>query len=103
MLLESRTLRETVDHAFFASSDSFSAEYGVRWLRQYGLPLRAIGGAVTQSPLASQEAEELTGMPCLGVERIMDGTLRETLGSGRRPVLNERDDVYAPGAVARSG
>jgi hypothetical protein len=103
MLLESRTLRDTVDHAFFASSDSFSAEYGVRWLRQYGLPLRAIGGAVTQSPLASQEAEELTGMPCLGVERIMDGTLRETLGSGRMPVLNERDDIFAPGAVARSG
>jgi hypothetical protein len=87
---------------FFAATDALSAATGVRVLRDYGLPLRATAGAVTQSLLSSQEAEEATGLPSLSTERIMDGTLQELLGSERVPQLSERDRVYAPGAVGES-
>jgi hypothetical protein len=96
MLLESAEFRQSVDHVFFAASDSLSAESGVRSIRGYGLPLRAIAGSVTQSLLASREAEEAVGMPCMSIERIMDGTLKELLGAGRTLEWNTRDDVFAP-------
>jgi hypothetical protein len=101
MMLGSGTIRDSVDHVFFAASDSLSAEHGVRSIREYGLPLRAIAGAVTQSPLASREAEEAVGMPCMSTERIMDGTLKGVLGTGRALQWSARDDVFAPtGEVA---
>ncbi len=102
MLLESQLLRDTVDHVFFASSDSLSADYGVRRVRRYGLPLRAVAGAVIQSPLASREAEEVSGVTCLSTERMTNGTLSEMLGIGRELTLDERDDAYEPGAVGRT-
>jgi hypothetical protein len=35
-------------------------------------------------------------MPCLSIERIMDGTLREVLGTGHALEWSTRDDVFAP-------
>jgi hypothetical protein len=96
MLLESAEFRRSADHVFFAAGDSLSAESGVRLVRQYGLPLRATAGSVTQSPLASREAEETLGMPCMSIERIMDGTLKEVLGTGRVLEWSARDDIFAP-------
>jgi hypothetical protein len=96
MMLDSGAIRDSVDHVFFAASDSLSAESGVRSIREYGLPLRATAGSVTQSPLASREAEEALGMPCMSIERIMDGTLKEMLGTGRALEWSTRDDVFAP-------
>lgn len=84
MLLDSEEFRTSVDHLFFAASDSLSAESGVRFLQRYGLPLRATGGSVTQSALASREAEEAAGLPCLSTDRIMEGALGELLGDGAR-------------------
>ena len=101
MMLGSELLPDSVDHVFFAASDSLSAEHGVRSMREYGLPLRAIAGSVTQSPLASREAEETLSLPCMNIERIMDGTLKEVLGTGRALEWSARDDVFAPtGEVA---
>ena len=96
MLLESAEFRRSADHVFFAAGDSLSAESGVRLVREYGLPLRATAGSVTRSPLASREAEEVLGMPCMSIERIMDGTLKEVLGTGRALEWSTRDDVFAP-------
>jgi len=96
MLLESAEFRRSADHVFFAAGDSLSVESGVRSIREYGLPLRATAGSVTQSPLASREAEEALGVPCMNTERIMDGTLKEVLGTGRALEWSARDDVFAP-------
>jgi hypothetical protein len=96
MLLESAEFRRSADHVFFAAGDSLSAESGVRLVREYGLPLRATAGSVTQSPLASREAEVALGMPCMSIDRIMDGTLKEVLGTGRALEWSARDDVFAP-------
>ncbi|MCG8346690.1 MAG: hypothetical protein MI924_02780 [Chloroflexales bacterium] len=73
MLLENPLFRETVDHVFFAATDSLAAECGARYLYEYGLPLRALAGLLTMSPLATREAEEATGLPCLNIERMLAG------------------------------
>ena len=36
------------------------------------------------------------GMPCMNTKRIMDGTLKEVLGTGRALEWSARDDVFAP-------
>lgn len=80
MMLDSDKVIGGVDHVIFAAGDSLSAESGVRSLKERGLPLRGISGVVTLSLLASREAEEATGIPCLSTEEIMDGALAEALG-----------------------
>src|SRR5215203_2348859 len=50
MLLESAEFRRSADHVFFAAGDSLSAESGVRSMREYGLPLRAIAGLLRKAP-----------------------------------------------------
>lgn len=99
MLLDSQEFRETVDHLFFAASDSLSAECGVRLVREYDLPLRATAGSVTQSVLASREAEEAAGIPCLSIDRIMDGTLKDLLDAGRDLGFANRELALSPGTV----
>jgi hypothetical protein len=84
MLLESGVLHETVDHVFFAANDSLSAESGVRALRRAGLPVRATTGVVTRSPLAAREAEATTDLPCISVERMIEGEIPRLL----RPLLS---------------
>lgn len=79
MLLESMTVRASVDHLFFAAGDSLGAESGVRRLRADGWPLRAVTGLVTASPLASREVEEEVGAPCLSIEQMLEGRLFELL------------------------
>ena len=83
MLLRSEEFRAAVDHVFFAANDSLSAESGVRHLRAYGLPIRAVSGVLTQSPLGVREAEEATGVPCLSAVQIREGAALELLGASR--------------------
>ena len=85
LLLESADFRAGVDHAFFAATDSLSAECGARRLREYGLPLCAVAGTVTRSPLATREAEEATGVPCLSIGRMLAGEVLPLLQGARRP------------------
>ncbi|HKH10136.1 MAG TPA: hypothetical protein VKA73_03225 [Rubrobacter sp.] len=80
MMLDSERILETVDHVLFAAGDSLSVECGVRFVRELGLPLRATSGAITRSLLSVREAEEVTGVPCLGTEELMNGRLTEALG-----------------------
>lgn len=101
MLLESAEFRDVADHVFFAAGDSLSAESGVRFVQDYGLPLRATAGAITQSVLATREAEDATGLPCLSVKRIMDGTLMEMLDTGRRLESNGRNRDYVTSPIGR--
>jgi hypothetical protein len=83
MLLDNVEFRQSIAHVFFAASDSLSAECGARAVKAYGLPLRALAGAFTQSPLAMREAEAATGFRCLSVEQMMLGGVLETMGIDR--------------------
>lgn len=105
MLLQSAELRETVNHVVFAAMDSLSAESGVRHLRQYGLPLRAISGMLTRSPLGMREAEEATGVPCLETAKLETGAASVLLGVNRRlrsrTLARDTQPVPTNGAVAK--
>jgi hypothetical protein len=80
MLLESATFRATVDHVLFAAGDSMAMESGVRYLQHTGWPVRAATGAVTQCPALMREVEDITGLPCLSMDRILVGDLLPHLG-----------------------
>lgn len=79
MMLENAAFAEEVDHVYFAAGDSLAVHCGVRQLSDYGLPLRGTSGSITASPLASREAEEITGVPCLRPEKLVEGGALRTL------------------------
>lgn len=99
MLLESDEFRSTIDHLLFAANDSLSAESGERHLRKLNLPLRAITGKATQSPLLIREIQEVTQTPCLTIEQILDGLALELLILEASQTRKQAFDAYRHEAV----
>ena len=69
-LLESETFRNIVDGVMFCAGDAMGAAMGVEWLRRRQLPVFAISGALTASPLACREAERAGDLPILDLARL---------------------------------
>ena len=69
-LLESARLRANIDVVIFAANDAMGACGGAEWLIQRNLPLVAISGCVSSSPLAAREASMATGLAVLGLEAL---------------------------------
>lgn len=61
-----------VDTTLFASSDALGASAGVAWLTRRGLPLLALTGVLSSSPLAMAEAVAETGRPVWGPAQLSD-------------------------------
>ena len=59
------TLNNFVDGLIFTAHDAMGADAGVQRLRQSRLPVLALSGMITQSPLAVRETQEATGLPVL--------------------------------------
>lgn len=57
----------------FAAGDAMGAAGGVHWLREHGLPVLAVSGLVSASPLGAREAEQASGVPVVGVQKLADG------------------------------
>lgn len=83
-LLESIVFHQLVDGALFASTDALSAAGAVEYLRERDVPLLAISGVVSASPLATREAEAITGLPVIDVAGLRDPGRLEELMAGRR-------------------
>jgi hypothetical protein len=62
-LLESAAFREAVSGIVFASGDAMGAIAGAEWLQKRELPLIALGGVLTSSPLQRRESMQVTGLP----------------------------------------
>jgi hypothetical protein len=62
---------EIADGIAFAAVDSLSACHGVQILREHRLPVRAVTGLVTRSPLASREIQ--VGVPVLSPADLVAG------------------------------
>jgi hypothetical protein len=62
-----------VEAVILATGDALSARAGVEILRGLDLPVRAISGVVSRSPLASREAQAATGLPVLTVAELAAG------------------------------
>ncbi len=69
-LLSSSQFKNIVDGVIFASDSAVGAKMGMMWLQEHGLPMLALSGAVTRSPLAVIEAKEATGLPVLNLESL---------------------------------
>jgi hypothetical protein len=84
LLLRSEAFRERVDGCIFSSGEAMGAIAGAEWLRKQGLPLLALSGAMTRSPLSSTEASAATGIQTLGLEQLRDpSAARRLLVSAR--------------------
>lgn len=74
-LILSQTFRNMVDSVIFAAADAMGALAGIAWLERHGLPLRALSGAVTASPLAVAEIAGEIELPVVGPDEIAAGVL----------------------------
>jgi hypothetical protein len=68
-----RRLPGFADAAVFAAVDALSARSGVALLREIGVPVRAVSGLVTRSPLAARETAAATGLPVLSPAALATG------------------------------
>ena len=71
-LLVSSPFRALVDEVIYAASDAMGALAGVGWLRQKGLPVSALSGILSLSPLATKEALAATGLRVLSRGELCD-------------------------------
>lgn len=58
------------DGVIFAANDALGAQAGVSWLATRQLPVIAITGVLTSSPLATREAAAATGLPAFNTESL---------------------------------
>jgi hypothetical protein len=68
------------DTVVLAAVDALSARSGVEILRGLGLPVQALSGLVSRSPLASREAVAAIGLPVLSPRSLADGAALELIG-----------------------
>ena len=78
-LVCSPVFRNAVDGMLFAAGEAMGAAAGSRWLVDRGLPVLALSGVMTMSPLARREAEEATGLPVVGREDLIDEVIAHEL------------------------
>jgi hypothetical protein len=68
------------DAVVLAAVDALSARSGVEILRGLRLPVQALSGLVSRSPLASREAAAAVGLPVLSPRSLADGAALELIG-----------------------
>ncbi len=71
-LLRSPTFRKRVDGILFCAGDAMGAAMGVEWLRRENLPVFAVAGSLTASPLACREVARAIDLPVLDLARLAD-------------------------------
>lgn len=84
MIAASPWFREIVDAVLFAAPDAMSLFAGVTLLRQHALPLVAVSGVVTMSPLAMREARGAIDVPVLTVSDLENPEMITPLVFARR-------------------
>lgn len=87
-LLSSPLFASTVNDVIFAAGDAMGAAAGVEWLRRKGLPVRAVSGLLTASPLAITEAANATGLPVFDKQRLRDAAIATELGMYSKVALS---------------
>ncbi|MDQ3738975.1 MAG: DUF1611 domain-containing protein [Actinomycetota bacterium] len=71
VLLGSALLADVTDAVVFAACDALSAVGGVGTLRRLGLPVVAVSGVVTASPLATRETQAGLDLPVLTPDELI--------------------------------
>jgi hypothetical protein len=78
-LLASSAFKKHIEMIVLASSDAMGASTGIEWLKKNELPLFAVSGVVTRSPLAIREVIENTGVPVLTPEVLSSADVVDVL------------------------
>lgn len=78
-LLDSPVFARLVDGVIFAAGDAMGATAGVEWLRRKKLPVTAVSGLLTASPLAVIEAAKATGLPILDKKALRSPSIVNVL------------------------
>ncbi|QCU78831.1 DUF1611 domain-containing protein [Citricoccus sp. SGAir0253] len=78
-LLRDPLFQEVVDRVVFAAGDALGAVAGVRELQAAGLDVAAVSGVLTSSPLATEEARAVLGVPVLDTYGLTDPALATAL------------------------
>ncbi len=78
-LLTSQVLKDKVDGMLFAAGEAMGAKSGVEWMQKLGIPLFAVSGTLTMSPLAMQEVEVYTDVPILTKKALSSPTIMKYL------------------------
>lgn len=78
-LLNSRVFAKTVDSVILAAGDVTDAAVGVEYLKRKKLPVTAISGRLTASPLAIVEAIDAAGLPVLDQAALRSQTIVDVL------------------------
>ncbi|MGA8009023.1 MAG: DUF1611 domain-containing protein [Thiomonas sp.] len=90
-LLQSTKFAKMVDAVVFAAPDAMSVLAGADWLHKHGLPIVAISGVLTTSPLAMREAMASVDLPVHTAEELTTPHIVSTL----LPILQR----LSPGAA----
>ena len=74
-LLSSKELSQKVDGLIFAAGEAMGGRAGVEWLKRLDIPVLALSGALTCSPLAVREAENVLNIPVLTKKALTSPTI----------------------------
>ncbi len=72
-LVKSPLFARLVDNVVFAAGDALGAASGVTWLREQGINVIGVSGALTAAPLAVRECATLIDLPMLDLNTLHDG------------------------------
>ncbi|MGN9758376.1 DUF1611 domain-containing protein [Streptomyces sp. SD31] len=81
-LIQTPEFRTGVDGIVFAAGDAISAVAGVRLLRDEGLPVLALSGVLTSSPLATAEAVGSVDIPAYTAAALSNPSLADQMLAG---------------------
>jgi len=73
-LLSSPRTAQRLDAVLLAAADSMGALMGSSWLRGRRLPLRAVTGLLTSSPLATREAQQQLDVEVVSTRALLNST-----------------------------
>ncbi|NBQ67988.1 MAG: DUF1611 domain-containing protein [Nitrosomonadaceae bacterium] len=78
-LLDSKVFARAVDSVIFAAGDAMGAVAGIEHLKRKKLPVSAVSGRLTASPLAIIETENATGLPVFDKAALSSPTIASAL------------------------
>lgn len=73
--------RAIVDRVLFAAGDALGATAGVAWLRHHGIPIAAVSGLLSASPLAAREASAALDVPVHDLDALGAPGIAAALGA----------------------
>jgi hypothetical protein len=79
MLLRSTHVARRVDGCLFSAGEAMGALSGLRWLHEQALPVLAVAGTLTRSPLARAEVEQGCEQRTLGLDELANPVVAREL------------------------